>query len=241
MTVSKKIYKGIDEMNEGTTFKYGDLLIDRLEYSAASKAIERLIKKGTIKRISTGIFYKPKKSVFGEMKPSETELIRLYLFDKGYRIAYVTGSSLYNKMGLTTQLTNIIQVASREKRIITKIGNIKVKAVKSYVDVSDENYKYLEILDAFKDFKIIPDLDKISAISILKDIINNMSNSGKSELVKYALKYPPRVKALLGAIFEDLKEIDKTKPLMESLNPLTVFKIGIDEKTLSSIDSWNIK
>ena len=52
---------------------------------AAAKAIERLIAKGVAKRVSNGVFYKPKKSVFGELKPSEDELLKQYLFEKGIK------------------------------------------------------------------------------------------------------------------------------------------------------------
>jgi len=65
MTVSKKIDQRIQQLQAGTTFDYQTLLVERDEYAAATKALERLIKKGIIKRVSSGIFYKPKQTVFG--------------------------------------------------------------------------------------------------------------------------------------------------------------------------------
>jgi len=111
-------------MKEGTTFKYQQLGIDQSEYSAAAKALERLIKKGVVKRVTTGVFYKPKQSAFGELRPREDELLKPYLFHDGKRIAYITGGSLYNRMGLTTQVPKTIKVASKVKRVTTKIGKI---------------------------------------------------------------------------------------------------------------------
>ncbi len=55
MSVSKKIQKQIGKLAEGATFKYEQLAIESQEYTAAVKVIERLIEKGVIKRISTGI------------------------------------------------------------------------------------------------------------------------------------------------------------------------------------------
>ncbi len=75
MKVTEKIQMKITGMKEGTTFKYQHLGIDQSEYSAAAKAIERLIKKGIVKRVSTGVFYKPKQSAFGELRPREEELL----------------------------------------------------------------------------------------------------------------------------------------------------------------------
>src|SRR5690606_6304205 len=157
MGVTQKIQKQISKLAEGTTFKYEQLSVEPQEFIAAAKAIERLITKGVIRRISTGVFYKPKKTVFGELKPNEEELLKPYLFEKGKRIAYITGTSLYNRLSLTTQIPKSIKIASRNKRITVSNGNVKASPVKSYVDVTDKNFYLLELLDALKDFKKIPD------------------------------------------------------------------------------------
>lgn len=227
-------------MQVGTTFKYQQLGIDQSDYGAAAKAMERFIKKGMIKRVSTGVFYKPKQSAFGELKPREDELLKPYLFQDGKRIAYITGGSLYNRMGLTTQVSKTIKVASKVKRVTTKIGKTQVKPVKSYVDVTNENYYLLEILDALKDFKVIPDLDKKSGIALLKNKINKLSKNDQSKIIRYALKYPPRVIALLGAILELSKKKDGLESLRTNLNPLTTYNLGIKKETLPTAPEWNI-
>lgn len=240
MKVAEKIERKINRMKEGTTFKYQQLGIDQSEYSAAAKAIERLIKKGIVKRVTTGVFYKPKQSAFGELRPREEELLKPYLFQDGKRIAYITGGSLYNRMGLTTQVPKTIKVASKVKRVTAKIGKIQVKPVKSYVDVTNENYYLLEILDALKDFKTIPDIDKKSAVTLLKNKICTLSENDRSKLIRYALKYPPRTIALLGAILEFSKMRKGLESLKTKLNPLTTYNIGIKEETLSTAPKWNI-
>jgi hypothetical protein len=239
MKVSEKIERKINKMQEGTTFKYQQMGIDQSEYGAATKAIERLLKKGMIKRVSTGVFYKPIQSVFGELRPREEELLKPYLFQNGERIAYITGGSLYNRMGLTTQVPKTIKVASKVKRVTTKIGKTQVKPVKSYVDVTNENYYLLEILDALKDFKTIPDLDKKSAVTLLQNKIGKLPENERSKMIRYALKYPPRVSALLGAIL-DLSKVNGLEILKKNLNPLTNYKLGIKEEILPTAPKWNI-
>ena len=241
MNIAKKIKGKIKTIETGNTFTYKDLDIEKKEYSAASKTIERLIKKGIIKRISMGIFYKPKQTVFGELKPDEEKIITPYLFKNGKRIAYITGLLLYNKMGLTTQIPKEINIASNKKRIYISKGNIKASAVKSYVEVTDENYKLLELLDALKDFKKIPDLDKKSAITILTKKILELNNKQKKELIEIALEYPPRVRAFLGALLENIDNNINIKSLDDSLNPLSEYKLGITKKILPTIEKWNIK
>ena len=77
--VTKKIDNTIAQLPDGSTFGYQEFNIQEAEYPAATKAIERLIKKGIINRASTGLFYKPKQTVFGNLKPKEEELLKPYL------------------------------------------------------------------------------------------------------------------------------------------------------------------
>lgn len=241
MSVTEKIQKKITQINEGVTFTYAQLNIEAEEYVAAAKAIERLIQKNLIKRVAKGMFYKSRKTVFGELEPNEAELLKSYLFEGGKRIAYVTGTALYNRMGLTTQVPKIIKVASRDKRITISKGNLKAVAVKSYVGVNDKNFYLLEVLDAIKDFKRIPDKDKKSVIKIYCNKLIQLDGNEMKLLIKYSLSYPPRVRALLGALLENLSIADDLSVLRKSLNPLSDYEFGIDKSLLSNAENWYIK
>ena len=241
MKVADKIEKKINRIKEGTTFKYQQLDIAPSEYSAAAKAIERLITRKVIKRVSTGVFYKPKKTAFGELRPREEELIKPYLFVQNKRIAYVTGTALYNRMGLTTQVPKIIKIASRTKRITINTGSIQAKPVKSYVEVTNDNYHLLEILDVLKDFSKIPDLDKKTAITYLLNRLKKLTDNEQSRVIKYALKYPPRTRAFLGALLNKISSKYDTAKLKKSLNPLTIYTMGMKTEHLATAPDWNIE
>jgi hypothetical protein len=241
MNIAKGIEEKINKIKEGDTFTYQNLSIKKEEYTATAKALERLIKKEKIKRISTGVFYKPKQTAFGELKPNEEELIKPYLFKNGKRIAYITGVLIYNKMGLTTQIPKTIKIASRDKRITVSIGNIKGTPVKSYADITDKNYYLLEFLDALKEFNKIPNLDKKSAIKILTNKLTELTSKETKQLIKLGLLYPPRVIAFLGALLENLNNLENIDKLKESLNPLSEYKIGISCELLPTSKNWNIK
>jgi Family of unknown function (DUF6088) len=241
MKVTEKIYKKLGEIPNGSTFTYRQLKIDREDYLAAAKAIERLIKKGTVKRASTGLFYKPKQTVFGVLMPNEEELLKPYLFEGNNRVAYITGNSLYNRLGLTTQIPNSIKVASRDKRIITTIGNLKISPIKSYVDVTADNYYLLEVLDAIKDFKKIPDGDQQRNIEVLTGLLKQFNETDKKRLIRCAIKYPPRVRALLGALLNNMATLQNLDLLKKGLNPFTTYAYGIKKGLLPTIDAWNIK
>ena len=101
MKVTDKILAKINRIDAGDVFGYDTLGITSDEILAASKALGRLVDKGVIKRARKGYYYKPKISVFGELKPREEVLLSIYLFEKKKQVAYVTGTRLYNRLGLT--------------------------------------------------------------------------------------------------------------------------------------------
>ncbi len=241
MTLASQIRTRIKKLPEGKTFGYADLGIAKEEYQTAAKALERLQTDGNIKKVSKGIFYKPEQTVFGELKPDYSEQLRPYLFENGKRVAYETGFSLYNRMGLTTQMAFRIKIASRGKRISINRGAIKADAVKSYTEVTEANYELLGFLDAIKDSKRIPDCPVSQAVKVLSGKLKTLNEKQIADLIKYALLYPPRVRALLGAMLENLNVQSNIVKLKQSLNPLSKIKLGLKKTDLPTIKNWNIE
>jgi Family of unknown function (DUF6088) len=241
MTVSQKIEKQLTLLSEGTTFRYQGLAIEPSEYTAASKKIERLIASGILKRVSKGVFYKPKQSIFGALQPNETEILKQFLFKNGQRIAYITGVRLYHQMGLTTQIPAMIVIASHNRRGFVSIGYLNIKPAKSYVKVTNDNYELLGFLDAIKDLNRIPDLDKKSVFPLLTNQLKAFAQPKITELLQYSLEYPPRVRALLGALLDAMGLILELSTLQKSLNPLTKYNYGLQNHTLPNTFQWNLK
>jgi hypothetical protein len=240
MKLPEQIRIRIQQMPKGSLFGYADLDILPNQYVGAAKVLERLQQKEVIKKLSKGRFYRPEKTLFGELQPDYQEQLSAYLFEDGKRIAYVTGSALYNEMGLTRQLTFRIKIASQTKRITINRGALQAKAVKSYVAVTDQNYQLLGYLDALKDIKQIPDASVESTLAIMRNLIKNVEPKKRTQLVAYAQSYPARVRALLGAIFESDFEDEDVSTLKASLNPLTSIKLGITPTMLATAPNWNI-
>ena len=242
MALATQVSNTILRLPDGITFGYSDLRIAKGDYVTAAKALERLQKKGVIKKISKGQFYKPKQTPFGELKPDYTELLKPYLFENGKRVAYETGTVLYNQLGLTTQLAFRTKIASRGKRIYINNGALQAAAVKSYAEVTDNNYKILGLLDAFKDVKRIPDCSVTQAVQRLSAILKTLSTKQMDELLKYALIYPPRARALVGAILQNINFRSKgLEKLRASLNPFTIIKLSIKESVLPTKHNWYIE
>ncbi|MFC5410861.1 DUF6088 family protein [Larkinella bovis] len=239
--LAETVAQQIDQLPEDTSFGYSELAIPKQDYLTTAKVLERLQKKGVIKKLAKGIFYKPKQTIFGEKKPDEQQRLKPYLYQNGQRTAYITGDYLYNQLGLTTQIPAVIKIASRNRRIFVNTGALKATAVKSYVDVTDDNYQLLGFLDAMKDLKQIPDVDVGNALVIFKGRIKQLKPTQRQAMIDYALAYPPRVRALLGIILTDLNEPKGIDKLRDSLNPLTTFDLGINDNVLPGASDWNIQ
>ncbi len=96
-------------------------------------------------------------------------------------------------------------------------------------------------MDAIKDFKKIQDLNIENGIIILSNILKKFKQEEVRKIIKYSLKYPPRTRALLGALLEANNLENNLLELQESLNPLSVYSLGIRKKILPTIENWKIK
>lgn len=80
----------------------------RSELARWSNAVDRqlslLVKDGTLEKLSQGMYYVPKKTVFGAAPPDEETLVRTFLKDDDFLL---TSPNAYNSLGVgTTQLYN---------------------------------------------------------------------------------------------------------------------------------------
>jgi hypothetical protein len=242
MKVAEQIRNKIESIPESQPFGYDDLGIVTANFVTAAKALERLQKKGTIKKVSKGLFYKPAISIFGVMPPNYDAILQNYLYKNGERVGYITGGELYNSLNLTTQNYFRTKIATKRSRKKIEISWLKTTNVKAYVDITENNYKLLGILDAIKDIKIIADTSANDALKILIPKIKLFPFNDIQELLQLSLQYPPRTRALLGAIIDNIfKDEFDLGPLMNSLNPATIYKLNIKEEVLPTIIKWKIK
>lgn len=239
MSLMKKVKLAIDKIPEGQIITYNDFKIYKNNPYALSKALGRLSDKGIIKRYKKGIYYKPKKTVFGEIGPSENAQINLFLKEKAVN-GYISGSTIYNEWGLTTQISNEIIIVTNKPKKGTNIGKITIKYSKGITPKNKKVVRKLQLLDIIKDFKKIPDRDDKIFVNVIKNELESYSNSEIKELAKIALKYNPGTRALLGAILEfiDIKEFAFI--LKKSLNQLTSYNIKISDEALPNKKQWQI-
>lgn len=238
MKVATEVRKKIDKFEDGTIFKYKDLEQQFKNSLALAKILSRLVKENKIERIEKGVFYKTKKTRFGNLNPNTIEIVKKELEEKKELKGYITGGFIYNKLGLTTQIPNTIEVAVNKRKPVKTINGSKIKYVQTIVPIKKENIKSLQLLDTIKNIKKIPDSDINESYKILKNNIKKFSENEKMKFLKLAMNYSPMTRALTGAILEESSHL-KLDKLENTLNKFTKFDIKIS--SIKNKKRWNIK
>ncbi|MGN0687357.1 MAG: DUF6088 family protein [Oscillospiraceae bacterium] len=115
--------------------------------------LKRMADEQQIKRISKGVYYLTKETVFGAVTPDyDRYAVQMLTQDTNGVIGYESGASFLNRIGLSTLIAKDIEIISNgyRKKLPT---NCHVIAKKPIVRVTDENYQYLQILDTVSDMR----------------------------------------------------------------------------------------
>jgi hypothetical protein len=231
----------INRLPKGYIFTYKDFITEVNEKEAVIKGLNRMAAAGKITKLSKGRFYKPEKTVFGSLQPEQYQVVKDLLEKEGKILGYLTGYSIFNQLGLTTQVSNIIQIGRNDTRPSLKRGKYKITFINQKNTITRENIPLLQLLDSLRLIRKIPDATLGESLKRLRNIIQELPLQDCEKMVRLAMKYTPSVRALLGAILEDTGNASITKPLKESLNPITVYKYSIPKNIIAELTKWNIQ
>ncbi len=156
MKVPDIIENKINRLPVGYVFTYNDFDLPVNKIDALTKALSRFVQEGKIRKLSPGRFYKPHYTDFGELKPEVYQVVKDLLEQNGKIIGYLTGYSAYNQLGLTTQVSGIIQIGANEPKKSIIRGLYKIRFVKQANKITKKNVPFLRILDAIRNIKEIP-------------------------------------------------------------------------------------
>lgn len=240
MSIAKAVRKSVEKMPAGRIFSYRELSDYLKSPEAVIKAVNRMVLNGELERFSKGNFYIPKKGLSGRRKPSDGEIIRSTIYKDNRLCGYITGLSLYNQLGLTPQLPRTITIAFRGGRQQKEFGTICINTVVSRKPIEEKNIRLLQYLDALKDIKNIPDSDVNLSLKIIRRYISELPRGEQSQLASLAENYyPPQVRALVCLLFSSL-QLPAPDSLELSLNPLTVYRLKLDQSQWPMARKWNI-
>ncbi|MBC8323989.1 MAG: hypothetical protein H8E70_10505 [Candidatus Marinimicrobia bacterium] len=231
----------IDKFSKGYVFTYKDFISDVNQKEAIIKCLNRMASSGRIIKLSKGKYYKPQSTPFGDLQPEPYQIVKDILEKNNKTVGYLTGYSIYNQLRLSTQVSNTIQIGKNDIRPTFKRGVYTISFIKQKNIITKENIPLLQILDAIRYIKKIPDSTVSQACKQLQSILKKLGQSDVKTMMRLSLKYPPATRALLGAMLTQIKLPMDTSSLFNSLNPITVYKIDIAETILPNKQSWNIQ
>lgn len=240
MKISDYILFTIDRFPKGYVFTYIDFITEVNKKEAVIKALNRMAATKKIEKLAKGKYYKPENTPFGNLQPNQKQVVKDLLENNGKVIGYLTGLCIYNQLGLTTQVSNTIQIGRNQPKPKLKRGNYTISFIKQNNTITKENIPLLQILDTIHYIKKIPDASISSSCKRILSILGQLSNDEKYTLVRLALKYTPITRALLGAMLEELQDNDITQSLYKSLNLITKYKLEGLSSILSYTEKWNI-
>ncbi|HYF66625.1 MAG TPA: DUF6088 family protein [Ohtaekwangia sp.] len=239
-SIAEMISKKVENMPAGSVFDYARLEIASDQFVTAAQSLSRLTRKGVISRLSKGKYYKPQQSKFGNSRPRESAFVDALTVRQNKRIGYLTGLSVYNQLGLTSQLSNTLVIATANPLQPKKLEGYNVKYVRRNVSFLDDDIPLLQLLDALRDIKSIPDSNPDDSLKILKARIADLSKAKKERLTTLALSFNPGTRALLGALIEKYFPEVRALKLKQSINRLSVFETGVSTELLPNKHSWNL-
>ena len=231
----------INGFADGFVFTAEDFPMPPDKQNTVTKVLNSLVLTGKIRRLCKGRFYKPQISKFGELPPDTYQTVKDLLEKNGKIIGYLTGYSVFNKFGLTTQVPVMLQIAvSKEKKPVTR-ANYRISFIIQQNTISKANVPVLQLLDCLRFFKNIPDAmpNEICRrmLVLFKQLIQEQINTAK----RLAVKYPPSTIALLGAILETNNENEDTTVLYKALNHQSSYKLDISSEILFNQKKWHIR
>jgi len=184
----------VSNYEKGEPIFLTDIVIEGMTEENIRYHLKKLTDDGAICRFESGVYYIPKKSVFGGLQSLSAETVALhkYVYRKGKRVGFYSGYTLANRLGLSTQVPFKEEITSNyapaQVREIS-IKNRKYVIRRPAVEVTEKNAYVLQMLDCLKD------IDK-SAEADLRTCGKILTNYAKEhgitkELVDQFLQYYP--------------------------------------------------
>jgi len=199
--------------------------------------LSRLFKKGTIKRLSKGKYYIPETTRFGEVGPSEWQILDKVIKENG---GYFAGTMALNRIGVTTQIPAVVTIRGARSTRTLQIGYLKIKLYRQGNKAANyQDSKITDIIEAIRLIKKTPDGSSERTITRIKEILKDFSKQEINILTNLSKNERPFVRAMLGALLQDLGKTE-IKSIKDSLNPITKYKLGFNDKIIVNSESWGI-
>ena len=232
--VAKEVRKRIESSGE-RLWRYDDF--GDLSVSAVAQALSRLARLGQIERLSKGIYYRSRHTALGTSRPNPAALRQLASTRDA---VFPAGIAAANILGFTTQSARRGEVATSGFRLPRKLLGTDVvvhtRRPEAWIGLSEADAALLDFLRrGGRPSELTPEETVKRTLALFRE-------KGRFErLLKIATAEPPRVRAMIGAIGEEIgKQPGALKGLRSSLNPVSRFDFGTLQG-LARARAWQAK
>jgi len=187
----KKTY----EFNEPVFLKELYDAFPNIKQGTIRESIRRLYEQDKIIRLKSGVYGlpNPHRILKIALMNSEDAVNKKYIkSEDGNIIGYRSGFYIANALRLTTQTSSDLVVYSNEvskKKRTTRIKNMRVIINQARTKVTNDNYKLLQILDLFVDFKKFSEYTLDESKKMISEYLNGL-NLSKEEIEHIVDVYP---------------------------------------------------
>lgn len=175
-----KAYEHLQKhLQPGAVYRRSDLLSWS---NAIDRHLDKLLKNKVLKKLSGGLYYFPSKTSFGEMPPTEENLVSAFLKDSHFLILH---PSLYNSLGLgATQLYNETVVYNHKRHGVFELGKLKYRFVRKHFFPEKITEAFL-LIDFLNNVKNLPE----NTASLLQAAANKLKKMNHKSVQDTAFKY----------------------------------------------------
>jgi len=195
-----------------------------LPFMAVAQALSRLTRQGRLERLSKGVYYSSRNTAFGKSRPNPAAIQKLA---SRRQTVFPSGIAAANLLGFTTQTAKKNEVAtsalSLPRKLVGSDTMIHTRRPEAWARLSERDAALLDFLRrAGRTSELSPEETTRRTIMLL-------SEKGHFErLLRIAASEPPRVRAMIGAIGQQLgKNRRALRRLRNSLNPFSRFDFGL--------------
>ena len=208
-----------------------------LPLTAVAQTLSRLSRQGVIERLGKGLYYRPRHTVFGPSRPNPAHLRSLITRGNG---VFPAGTAAANLLGFTTQNPSRIELAtdgtSLPRRFLGEDALVHTRRPPAWRTLSETDAALLDFL------RNRGASNELSPKQAVDKLLTYFREPGRFErLLEAAGSEPPRVRAMLGAIGEQIGQpASALARLRRSLNPLSRFDFGV-LSALAHARRWQAK
>ncbi len=208
-----------------------------MAFTAVAQSLSRLSRQGILQRLGKGLYYRPRQTAFGPSRPNPAHIRSLPVRRRG---VFPAGVAAANLLGFTTQNPARLELAtdglSLPRLIVGKEAVIHTRRPESWRALPETDTALLDFL------RNRGASSELSPEDTVDRLLGYFREPGRFErLLKVAAAEPPRVRAILGAIGQQLGRSEgQLAGLRKGLNTLSRFDFGI-LKALECAGQWQAK